>query len=92
MLSSVSSSWLLIIRASSMTCWPSFTWTPASWRAKRNGGSTRSMPSGMSATPSSFRIFLISSAACLKSPAFGDTAPRMPTMPASDCFSGIHGA
>ena len=26
------------------------------------------------------------------SPAFGETAPRRPTIPARDCFSGIHGA
>ena len=35
---------------------------------------------------------LISRAAFSKSPAFGDTAPRMPTMPASDCFAGSRGA
>src|SRR5439155_1089278 len=91
MFSSVSSSWLLSMRASSITCWPSRTSTPSSWSANRNGGSTRSMPSGRPATPSALRMSRISSAARLKRPAFGDTAPRMPTMPASDWRSGICG-
>ncbi len=86
MFSSVSSSWLLSIRASSITCWPSRISSPASCSANRNGGSTTSMPSGMPATPSALRMSRISIAAFLKSPALGDTAPRMPTMPASDCF------
>src|SRR5262245_55972707 len=65
---------------------------PTSCSANRNGGSTRSIPSGILATPSACKIRLISCAACLNKPALGETAPRMPTMPASDCRSGIHGA
>src|SRR5713101_8414155 len=56
MLSRTSSSAFLITRASSITCWPSRTSMPSFCSAKRKGGSTRSMPSGMPATPSRARM------------------------------------
>jgi len=92
MLSSVSSSTLLSARASSMVCCPSRTSMPSFWSANMNGGSTTSMPSGIPATPSRVRMSLISCAACSKSPARGDTAPRMPTMPARQCVASSQGA
>jgi hypothetical protein len=92
MLSRTSSSPLLITRASSMTCWQSRTSMPSFWSAKRKGGSTMSMPSGIFATPSRVRMRLISRAACSKSPAEGGTAPRMPTMPARQWSGRSHGA
>ena len=82
MLSRVISSFDLTSRASSMTCWPSRTVTPSSARAASIGGSTMSMPIGMSATPSARRIAAISRAADRNRPASGATAPRRPTMPA----------
>src|SRR2546426_235267 len=42
------------------------------------------MPRGMSTTPSSPRIALISRAAWVNRPAFGETAPRRPTRPAAE--------
>ena len=61
----------LTSRASSITCWASRTLTPSSARAASIGGSARSMPMGMSATPSSLRIRAISFAADRNRPASG---------------------
>ena len=53
--SSVISSWLLISRASIITCCPSRTSMPARCSSRNTEVSARSTPSGMSPTPSSFR-------------------------------------
>ncbi len=60
MLSSMISSRLLISRASSMTCWQSRTSMPWRFSSNSTGGSTRSTPIGILATPFSLRSALIS--------------------------------
>ena len=86
MFSSVSSSWLLI---SAPRASPAGRPAP---RGRDPGARTgtaarpRRCRAACPATPSASRMSLISCAAFLKRPAFGDTAPRMPTMPASECF------
>ena len=76
-LSSMISSSDLTWRASSSTCWASWTVMPSAWSAASMGGSTMSTPMGMSATPSATRIALISLAAPVNRPgAGGDRAAQ----------------
>ena len=78
----------LISRASSITCWPSWIFSPAFSNSNIIGGSTMSMPIGMSATPASRMSEAISSAWRFISPNAGLTVPRSPISPALQ-FSGL---
>ncbi len=91
MLSSVISSWVLIIRACCMSCWPSTTWIPSRWSANSTGGSIASMPTGSESSPrcsSSTRILAATSSA---RPDSGDIAPRIVEMPGRLRPSPSHG-
>ena len=87
-LSSAISSADFTSRASSMTCWPSLTLSPAFSSSNIIGGSMMSTPTGILATPAVFRIEAISSAWCFIRPNAGSTVPRRPTRPALQ-FSGL---
>ncbi len=90
-LSSAISSADFTSRASSITCWPSFTVIPAFCSSNIIGGSMMSTPTGILATPAALRIEAISSAWCFIRPKAGSTVPRKPTKPALQ-FSGLsHG-
>ena len=91
MFSSMISSADLTSRASSIVCWPSRTVMFSASSAASIGGSTRSTPIGMSATPSARRISAISLAAPVKRPASGATAPRSPIIPPRMFSGGSHG-
>ncbi len=90
-LRSAISSMFLISRASSMTCWPSATLSPAFSSSNIIGGSMISTPIGILSQPASRMSEAISSAWRFISPNDGDTVPRSPIRPALQ-FSGLsHG-
>ena len=87
-LSSMISSIDLTSRASSMTCWASTTVIPSASSAATIGGSTMSTPSGMSSTPSAFRISQISRAARRNRPASGRHGAAQADHPGVDVVLG----
>ncbi len=88
--SSVISSWLLISRASIITCCPSRTSSPARWSSRNTVVSATSTPSGMSARPSSLSTERSSSAARRWSPTAGEIAPCRPVLPPTEFVSSYH--
>ncbi len=85
--SSMISSTVLILRASSMSCWPSMTVMPAFCSANSTGGSTMSMATGSPARPRWSSSSLIQRATCSARPISGLMVPRSIDTPGRERFS-----